>query len=542
MRGTEVLRLVWLNIIQNKFKSVMTSIGIIVGAATIVMVIAIGRGGQMDVAEQFSSLNAGAIDISYEMEGEEQSGGFSLLNFGNFAGGIQNMFDGRNGKDGQSAPDMGQMSRGGGRPDMSQMSGGGEVPDIGQMPGGGEMPDISPMSGDGERPDMSQMPGDGEVPDIGQMPEGGEKADMSQVADDEKGKEQEVTGEKIEDVAEKENESENSITDERMNQEKIIMTEEDVDDILTFVSGVCEATISYTARASVEGGNLTEAQTYTVAGVKEEYSEISKLSMAVGEFLTDSDNREKARVCVLGYSAAKELFGSVMDAYDSTIYIDDRAYVINGVLTSTGTVSAGITPDDAIFIPYETGKKYVTGDNISPTITVISEDVNAVDQIIESVEYVLNQNYQNAEFNFEDAGSKMEAAESSNEILTMLLAAMAVIVFIIGGIGIMNVLFVSVKERTNEIGILKSLGAPGSMILIEFLMESAAISLIGGVLGVGLSVVVTPIVEYYGVRVEANVLAWVAALGFAVLTGTVFGAYPAWKASRLVPVEALNAE
>ncbi|MCD8022590.1 MAG: FtsX-like permease family protein [Lachnospiraceae bacterium] len=193
-------------------------------------------------------------------------------------------------------------------------------------------------------------------------------------------------------------------------------------------------------------------------------------------------------------------------------------------------------------MPYETGIKYITGTDISPVITVICSDVNAVDAAKENVETVLEENYSTAEFTFSDASSKLEAAESSNEILTLLLTAMAVIVFIVGGIGIMNVLFVSVKERTGEIGILKSLGASRSNILFEFLFESAAISLIGGLLGVGASFLVTPIVEYYGIHVEANASAWAAALAFSILTGTIFGFYPAWQASRLVPVEALNSD
>ena len=168
--------------------------------------------------------------------------------------------------------------------------------------------------------------------------------------------------------------------------------------------------------------------------------------------------------------------------------------------------------------------------------------MNQVDQVIENIETVLEENYSNAQFTYSDAGSQMEAAETSNQILTMLLAAMAAIVFVVGGIGIMNVLFVSVKERTNEIGILKAIGGSRKMILFEFLLESASISFLGGVLGVALSFAVTPVVRYYGIRVEANLTAWLAALGFALLTGTLFGIYPAWKASRLVPVEALNAE
>ena len=207
-----------------------------------------------------------------------------------------------------------------------------------------------------------------------------------------------------------------------------------------------------------------------------------------------------------------------------------------------GTVASGISPDDSIFIPYVAGVKYLVGSSVSPTITVLAADVNNVEGVIEEVTEVLATSYPNAEFTFEDAGSKMEAAEASNQILTMLLIAMAAIVFVVGGIGIMNVLFVSVKERTNEIGILKAIGCSKRDILLEFLAEAAAISLIGGVLGNLASLAVAPIVQYLGVRVELSALAFLIALVFAVGTGTIFGFYPAYKASNLVPVEALGAE
>lgn len=548
MKITELLRLVWLNINQNKFKSIMTSIGIVVGAATIVMVIAIGRGGQMDVAEQFSNLNAGAIDISYEWTDDSRSGtGNSMGGFGSFFGNMGNMFgggkSGRNSEGGTSSESFGGFSGG--------------------MPGenSGEASARSFAGLNGERPERSNeampegsneaMPeGSNEAMPEGSnemMPEGANGAvsggfpdDVSQDPDG-RSEEKTVETEAVQD-ADAEEETETSEADARMNQEQIILTEEDADDIAAYVPGISGVTISYSTRAAVEGGELTESQTYTVAGVKASYADISKLSMAAGSFVTDEDDAAKRRVCALGASAAKELFGSAEEAYDSILYIDDRAYTVNGVLASSGMVSAGITPDDAIFVPYETGIKYITGENISPTITVISEDVNAIDEVTANVEIVLSENYSNAEFTFADAGSKMEAAESSNKILEVLLTAMAVIVFLVGGIGIMNVLFVSVKERTNEIGILKSLGASRSNILFEFLIEAAAISLLGGMLGVALSFAITPVVEYYGVRVETSMTAWVSALGFAVLTGTLFGIYPAWKASRLVPVEALNAE
>ena len=162
---------------------------------------------------------------------------------------------------------------------------------------------------------------------------------------------------------------------------------------------------------------------------------------------------------------------------------------------------------------------------------------------MEKAKALLTENYgSNVQFTISDAGSKMEAASKSNETLTLLLIAMAVIVFIVGGIGIMNVLFVSVKERTNEIGILKAIGCAQRDILKEFLLEASCISLVGAVLGVLFSLGITPIVEGFSVRVELSVSGAVLSLFFGVFTGTLFGFYPAYKASRLIPVVALNLE
>ena len=459
------MRLVWMNITQNKFKTIMTSIGIIVGAATIVMVIAIGKGGKEDVADQFKNLNAGAIDISYD-------------------GGNSNE---KSSSDDGGGGGMGMPSGGapGGAPGGNSSGGGGNAP-------GGDPPGGSDASG-------GDFPGGG-------MFFGGQ--DM----------------------------------EERMNQENITLDKDDLDDIETFTSGISDATISYTTRASVDGGDLDEAATYTIAGVKENYADMSNLSVAVGDFILASDDENKEKVCVLGASVAEEIFGSSIDAYGSVIYIDERSYVVNGVLESMGTVASGISPDDSVFIPYDTGVKYLVGTKVNPTITVLAEDVTNIDGVIAEVTDVLAQSYPNAEFTFEDAGSKMEAASASNDILTMLLIAMAAIVFLVGGIGIMNVLFVSVKERTNEIGILKAIGCSQGNILMEFLLEAAAISLIGGALGIAASLLVTPIARYFGVRVELSAAAFLIALLFAIGTGTLFGFYPAYKASKLVPVEALSAE
>lgn len=466
MKLSEILRLVWINLIQNKFKVVLTSIGIVVGAATIVMVIAIGRGGQMDVADQFKNLNAGAIDISYEQSTDSSSSNSK----GSSKSGSTNKSSGENS---ESKGNQGGPGGFGGGQWMPQMPGGG-------MQGGG----------------------------FGGFMAGGN----------------------------------NNNDSSKINQEKITLSEDDMDDLKTFLPGISDITISYTTKSEVDGGDLDEAESYTIAGVKNNYASMSNLTMAAGSFIESSNETNKEKVCVLGYSVAKEIFGSVEDAYDSTIYIDNRAYVVNGVISEVGTVSSGISPDDSIFIPYNTGVKYIVGTDANSTITVIASDVDNVDNVMENIQSVLAENYPNAEFTITDAGSKMEAASESNNTLTTLLIAMAAIVFIVGGIGIMNVLFVSVKERTKEIGILKAIGCTQKDILIEFLMEACFISILGGILGVLLSFGITPIVEYFDVRVELSVAGAVLAVVFAIFTGTVFGFYPALKASKLVPVEALNEE
>lgn len=442
MKLSEVFKLVWLNLSQNKSKVILTSVGIVVGAATIMLVIAIGTGGKEEIAEQFKNLNAGAIDISYESASQSQMPGMM----------------------GDGGP---QMSRGG-------SAGGGSF--------SFNMPDFGGFGGFG----------------------GG--------------------------------------MDDRMNRMRITLSESDMEDIETFVPGILSSTLSYTTSSTVDGGELDESTSLTIAGVKSNYGEISNLELLIGDFFTDEEDETKAKVCVLGYETAKTIFGTAYDAFDETVYIDNRPYVVSGVLTEMGTVTSGISPDNTIFIPYESGIKYLTGTDVSPTITVIAEDVNQVEVIMEDITTVLAEEYPDAEFTISDAGSKMEAASKSNRTLQLLLVAMAIIVFCVGGIGIMNVLFVSVKERTNEIGILKAIGCSRKDILLEFLMEACCISFIGAIIGVLLSLGITPIIESFSVRVSLSIGGAILSLVFGIVTGTLFGFYPAYKASRLIPVVALNQE
>ncbi|MFV0411764.1 MAG: ABC transporter permease [Oscillospiraceae bacterium] len=453
MRFSEIVRMVLVNIFANKVKVLLTSLGIIVGAATIVLVIAVGLGGQAEVADQFANLSAGAIDITYERSDDSTgSSGFG----------------------------------GGGMPSGGGMAGGG-----GTMPSGGA------AAG-------------------GKMPSGDMAGGMGGIGGGMGG-----------------------FTFE--NTENITLSAEDAEDIALFVPNITNSTISATGKTTVTGGDLEEETEYSIAGVVASFADVSNLTVQIGEFITDDNNTESEKVCVIGATVATEIFGSAYEAYDSVLNIDGRSYVVNGVLQSMGSVTSGISPDTTIFVPFSTSEKYILGTDFSPQITAVTSDLSGMDAVITNIEAVLAENYPKATFTITDAGSKMEAATASANTLATLLLAVAVIVFVVGGIGIMNVLFVSVQERTPEIGVLRAVGCGRRDILLEFLVEGNLISVLGGVLGVGVGYLLIPLVQLAGMRMEPSPIGAVAAFVFAVFTGTIFGFYPALKASKLEPVQALAA-
>ena len=460
MQVREILRLVFINIVENKFKMMLTSLGIIVGAATIVLVISIGRGGKADVADQFKNLNAGAIEVA--------------------------VGDG---------VDMDSMMQG--------MEGG-----MGGPPGGGGGGSGSSGQAQAISRIRQAIQSGGSS---GGFPGGGFRG----------GNDRQSSG---------------------SNSKSTRLTAEDVDNLKELVPALSEVTILQSGETTAFGGDLEEEKTVTAVGVYSQYQAISNLVPKYGRFIEDEDTEYEEYVCVIGYDLAEEIFTYAAYAYGDYLEIDGKNYEIVGVLDQMGDVSSGISPDTAVYLPYTTAQKQLFGTSAEPKIAAVADSVDDVPQAMEDINTVLTENYPSAFFDVTDAGSAMEAAASSANTLALLLMAVASIVFIVGGIGIMNVLFVSVKERTAEIGILKAVGCSKRSILLEFLMEASIISIIGGVLGVGASFGLLPLVQLAGMRVEPNVWAFVLALLFAVLTGTLFGFYPAWKASRLVPIEALNLE
>ncbi|HPD87857.1 MAG TPA: ABC transporter permease [Oscillospiraceae bacterium] len=457
MRLIEILRMVFINLVQNKSKVALTSLGIIVGSATIVLVIAIGQGSKADVADQYKNLNAGAIDVSvseYDMSAMEGMGGMG-------EGGGFNMEDFAAGFSGGNMPDMG-----GGMPSFSGGSSGG--------PGGG-------------------------------MTMGGGGSSSSS-----------------------------------FNNELEQLDTDDVEDIESYVTGLDEVTILVSGDTTVYGGNLEEETTATVVGVQDNYQSVSNLELFYGDFISEENNDNEDYVCVIGYSLATDYFTYPQLAYGDYLTIDEKNYEIIGVLQEMGSVSSGISPDTAIYVPYATAEKYIFGSTADPTITAVASDVSTIDTVMADIDTILTENHPNSYFDVSDAGSLMEAATSSANTLSTMLLAVASIVFVVGGIGIMNVLFVTVKERTEEIGVLKAIGCSNMTILMEFVLEAVTIGVIGGILGVAVSFAADPLLSMFDVRLEPTVYGYLLAIVFAILTGTVFGFYPAYKASKLVPVEALS--
>lgn len=281
----------------------------------------------------------------------------------------------------------------------------------------------------------------------------------------------------------------------------------------------------------------------SVTGVTEGYSLVSNLETAYGENISEFDVEEMTSVAVIGEGIAKKYYPNVEEAIGSTIRIGDKAFTIIGILERKGDGLQGLSADDTIFVPFTTAEQSILNEYTMPQIVALSKDLSTVKFSMKEMKSTLNYVLDDGSYyTLEDAGSRIEAATQSAGTMNMLLIAMATIVFIVSGIGIMNVLFLSIKERTKEIGILKALGSSKEEILLQFLFESVIISTFGGIMGVLLSYLLMPLMKYTNTPVSPSIEGQIIAIIFAMITGTLFGLYPAYKASQLKPIEALSYE
>lgn len=281
----------------------------------------------------------------------------------------------------------------------------------------------------------------------------------------------------------------------------------------------------------------------SVTGVTEQYSIVSNFNLIYGNDIDIIDVQDETNVAVVGAEIANKYFMGAEDAVGKEIKIGNLTYKIIGVLERSADGMQGLSPDDTVFIPYSTAQRYVFDENTVPQMVGVANDIDSVKLAMAEIEDSLNYLLEDDNiYKLEDTGSRIEAAGESARTMNMLLISVATIVFVVGGIGIMNVLFLAVKERTKEIGILKALGSTEGNIMSLFILEAVIISGFGGIIGLLLSYLFMPIVKHMNVPVVPSVEGQVIAFAFAIVTGTAFGFYPAYKASKLKPIEALNYE
>lgn len=287
----------------------------------------------------------------------------------------------------------------------------------------------------------------------------------------------------------------------------------------------------------------------TVTGTVPAYKDIKSLEMEIGVFITDAQARNFGKVAVLGPTVRDDLFGENSNPVGKKIKINSGTYTVTGVTKSKGG-SGFSNPDDLVLVPLSTAMQYLSGGNSVSSITVTTARTEDLETVKTSITNLLldRHNIKDndpdlADFSILNLADLSSAASSITSIFTILLGSVAGISLLVGGIGIMNMMLTTVRERTREIGLRKAIGAQRSDISNQFLLESVFITCIGGVIGILLGVGISMLVTLSGILTTSISLFSIGlAFGVSALIGIGFGYYPAKKASRLNPIEALRYE
>jgi putative ABC transport system permease protein len=311
------------------------------------------------------------------------------------------------------------------------------------------------------------------------------------------------------------------------------------------VTDVANVSPEYSRRAQVTaGGNNTNT---SVVGAEVIYATIHKVSVSEGQFISDSDNARQAKVAVLGPTAATDLFTNGSDPVGQSIRISGKSFQVIGITVSKGGTGFG-NQDDTIYIPLATAQADIFGGTSLTSIAVEAKSQAAMTPAENEVGYLLldRHNIANpaqADFTIVSQNDILNTASSVTGTFTALLSGIAAISLIVGGIGIMNIMLVTVTERTREIGLRKALGAKKRDIITQFLVESIILTFAGGVIGMGIGILTSyAISRLIGLPFAISVGSIGLAIGVSGAIGILFGWYPAKKASDLQPIEALRYE
>jgi len=323
------------------------------------------------------------------------------------------------------------------------------------------------------------------------------------------------------------------------------ITPEDVEAIRNEAPSVAYVSASIREGAQVVASDLNWGT--TVYGVDVDWPFIRAWNVADGDYFTDVDVRTAAKVAVLGASVADNLFPAG-DAVGSSIRIKNVPFRVVGVLDRKGGNMMGQDQDDQIVAPYTTVMKQLQGRQRIGQVLISARSAALVAQAQNEIDALLRQRHrigpgQEADFTMRSQEEIASTSAQTSRTLSVLLGSAAAISLLVGGIGIMNIMLVSVTERTREIGIRLAIGAKGRHVLLQFLLEAMALSIVGGAIGVALGMLIPNLVSRFaGMPTEVSTSSVLMAFGFAAAIGIFFGFYPARKASRLDPIDALRYE
>ncbi len=285
-----------------------------------------------------------------------------------------------------------------------------------------------------------------------------------------------------------------------------------------------------------------------VNGVSTDYLVIRDWQVSSGALFTDEDVQAKRRVVVLGSTVAKNLFPDG-DAVGAQVQLGRSPFAVVGVLASKGQTASGSDQDDVVLVPYTTAEDRLSGRSFLAQILASTTSADAIPDALEEVRTLMRESHElnpsgtGDDFTVRDQTAIAAAATSTTSVMSGLLAAIASISLVVGGIGIMNIMLVSVTERTREIGIRMAIGARGSDVLTQFLVESIVMSVLGGLVGLAAGFGGAALLgRLTGWTTSTPLSAVMLAVGFSAAVGVFFGYYPARKAAALDPIQALRYE
>jgi len=316
--------------------------------------------------------------------------------------------------------------------------------------------------------------------------------------------------------------------------------------LLASADHISSATGAIQGNTTVSYGSTDKS--YSLVGADQNFLSLSNVKIASGRSIEPADVDSRSLVAVIGSTVASDLFSGDENPLGKEITVNSKKVEVIGVMQELGSRIGMISIDEAVVIPSTTAEKSILGDRGQVMITLQVDNVDNTAAATSSITSILRTEHklkvsQEDDFRIMDAGSMVAAAQESAKTMTALLTAIAAITLLVSGIGIMNVMFVTVAERTKEIGIAKAIGGKRSDILGQFLLESIILSMVGGLIGMAIGQIAIPVISHFNwIAMAASTTGPLIGFSFSVLVGVFFGFYPAWQASRLDPVDALRSE